>query len=85
MEDLRAAFGRRVRDLRKELGLSQEALAERAQLHWTYVSAVERGLRTPGLDVIGRLATALRVTPAELFGPLTGKYRLRVRSRRSGR
>ena len=79
MEDLRVAFGKRVRELRKELGLSQEALAERAHLHWTYVSAVERGLRTPGLDVIGRLATALKVSPAELFSSFTGKYWLRVR------
>ena len=79
MEDLRAAFGRRIRELRHAQELSQEALAERARLHWTYVSAVERGLRTPGLDVIGRLATALAVSPSELFAPLTGKYRTRVR------
>jgi transcriptional regulator with XRE-family HTH domain len=79
VEDLRAAFGRRVRELRTERLFWQEALAERAHLHWTYVSAVERGQRTPGLDVIGRLATALGVSPAELFRPLTGKYRARVR------
>lgn len=83
MDDLRAAFGRRVRELRNERKLSQEALAERARLHWTYVSAVERGLRTPGLDVIGRLAAALKVSPSELFRPLTGKYRQRVRRTRS--
>jgi transcriptional regulator with XRE-family HTH domain len=75
VEDLRAAFGKRVRELRKERGLSQEALAERASLHWTYVSGVERGLRSPGLDVIGRLAAALRVSPAELFQPINGRYR----------
>lgn len=73
------AFGRRVRDLRKQLGLSQEALAERAGLHWTYVSGVERGIRTPGLDVIGRLAMGLKVSPSELFSPLTGRYRHRRR------
>ncbi|HUQ98802.1 MAG TPA: helix-turn-helix transcriptional regulator [Gemmatimonadaceae bacterium] len=82
MEDLRAAFGQRIRDLRTARKLSQEALAERARLHWTYVSAVERGQRTPGLDVIGRLAGALRMSPAELFRPLTGKYRARVRKSR---
>lgn len=79
MEDLRAAFGKRVRELRLESKLSQEALAERAALHWTYVSGVERGLRTPGLDVIGRLAAALRVSPAELFRPLSGRFRTRIR------
>jgi transcriptional regulator with XRE-family HTH domain len=78
-EDLRLAFGRRVRELRRSLGLSQEALAERAHLHWTYISGVERGIRTPGLDVIGRLSAALRVSPAELFAPLTAKYRSRIR------
>ena len=79
MEDLRIAFGRRVRELRRGLGLSQEALAERAHLHWTYVSGVERGLRTPGLDVIGRLALSLGMSPSELFHPLTGRYRVRLR------
>ena len=84
VEDLRVAFGNQVRKLRNELGISQEALAERAHLHWTYVSGVERGLRTPGLDVIGRLATALRVSPAQLFEPLSGKYRVRLRTTRLG-
>jgi transcriptional regulator with XRE-family HTH domain len=79
VEDLRRAFGRRVRELRKQSGLSQEQLAERAGLHWTYVSGVERGLRTPGLDVIGRLAQGLGVSPAELFASLTGRYRARTR------
>jgi transcriptional regulator with XRE-family HTH domain len=79
VEDLRAAFGRRIRELRQERRFSQEALAERAHLHWTYVSSVERGLRTPGLDVIGRLAAALRVSPSELFRPFTDKYFVRLR------
>jgi transcriptional regulator with XRE-family HTH domain len=79
VEDLRAAFGKRIRELRLALELSQEALAERAQLHWTYISGVERGVRTPGLDVIGRLAAALKVTPSELFAPLSGRYRKRLR------
>jgi transcriptional regulator with XRE-family HTH domain len=80
VDDLRGAFGRRIRELRKDKGLSQEALAERAGLHWTYVSGVERGLRTPGLDVIGRLATALGLSPAELFATLTGRYRAKTRT-----
>lgn len=67
MEDLRPAFGARVRKLRTGLGLSQEALAERAELHWTYVSGVERGVRNPGLNTVGRLARALEVTPADLL------------------
>jgi transcriptional regulator with XRE-family HTH domain len=65
--DLRPAFGARVRRLRLARSLSQEALAERAELHWTYVSGVERGVRNPGLNTIGRLARALGVTPARLL------------------
>lgn len=39
--------------------MSQEAVAERAGLHCTFVSGVERGVRNPGLNTIGRLAEAL--------------------------
>src|SRR5688572_22189122 len=70
VEDLRVAFGRRVRAIRQERELSQETLAERAGLHWTYISGVERGQRAPSLDVLGRIANGLAVTPAELFAPL---------------
>lgn len=63
----RRAFGRRVRALRLEAGISQEALAERAGLHRTYVSSVERGQRNVGLDNIRKLAAALGVSPAQLF------------------
>jgi len=65
--DLRAAFGRRVRELRHKMGISQEELAHRAGLHWTYVGGIERGERNPALKNIGRLARALGVTLAELF------------------
>jgi transcriptional regulator with XRE-family HTH domain len=47
--------------------LSQEALAEAAELHWTYISGVERGVRSPTLNVIGRIAKGLGVEPVELF------------------
>lgn len=63
----RLAFGRRVRALRLAAGFSQEALADRAGLHRTYVSSLERGLRNVGLDNILRLAEALQVSPATLF------------------
>jgi transcriptional regulator with XRE-family HTH domain len=49
------------------LGLSQEQLAERAGLHRTYVSSVERGQRNVGLDNILDLAAALEVPAARLF------------------
>ncbi|MGH8873529.1 MAG: helix-turn-helix domain-containing protein [Acidimicrobiia bacterium] len=68
----RLAFGRRVRRLREQRGLSQEALAELAGLHRTYVSSVERGQRNVSLDNILRLASALDVTAPSLLEDLGG-------------
>ena len=65
--DVRKAFGQRVRILRKQRGYSQEALAERADLHFTYVSSVERGERNISLINITRLARALKVSAAALL------------------
>ena len=64
--DVRRKLGSNVQRLRHELGQSQEELAERAGLHRTYVSGVERGVRNPTLTVIDRLARALGVTVATL-------------------
>jgi two-component system, response regulator len=60
-------FGASVRGLRNHLGISQEALAERANLHRTYVSDVERGSRNVSLENIERLAQALDVSVSALF------------------
>lgn len=65
----RAAFGDRVRALRRAKGISQEDLAVMTGLHRTYVSSLERGQRNVGLDNILRLAAALEVRPAALFEP----------------
>jgi transcriptional regulator with XRE-family HTH domain len=58
-----------MRRLRLLAGLSQEALAERAGLHRTYVSSIERGERNITLENIFRLAEALGADPRELFAP----------------
>lgn len=56
-----------LRRLRENLGLSQEALADRASLHRTYVGSVERGERNISIDNIERLAHALGVSAASLL------------------
>ena len=56
-----------IRRLRKERGLSQEALAERADLAADYVGFIERGENVPTLTVILKLARALKVTPSDLL------------------
>lgn len=65
--DVKKSFGETVKKLRNGLGLSQEVLAERADLHRTYISDVERGSRNLSLENIERLAQALEVTIATLF------------------
>jgi transcriptional regulator with XRE-family HTH domain len=65
--DLRKLVGRNVRRLREERGLSQEELSFEAELHRTYISGVERGVRNPTVLVLGELARALKVTPDVLL------------------
>ena len=64
--DIRVRFGRRLRELRKARGLSQEELAFRAGLHRTYVSSAERGERNVALINLERLAKALAVDMCDL-------------------
>ena len=66
----RKIFAQNVRAKRAALGLSQEALADRARLHRTYVGSIERAERNVSIDNIEKLATALGTTPAVLLaGP----------------
>ena len=65
--DPRATFGKHVRKLRLDRGLSQENLAELADLHRNYVGGVERGERNIAIISIVRLAHALKVKPAKLL------------------
>jgi transcriptional regulator with XRE-family HTH domain len=55
-------FGLAVRQKRMALGLTQENLAERAKLHPTYISMVERGVRNPTLEASAQIAKALQIS-----------------------
>jgi transcriptional regulator with XRE-family HTH domain len=61
------AFGILLQEARKSKGLSQEKLAELSDLHRTYISDLERGLRNPTLSTIVSLANALETTVSELL------------------
>jgi transcriptional regulator with XRE-family HTH domain len=69
MQDIRKRFGARIRKLRTDRGLSQEALADLAGLHRTYIGSVERGEQNLSLLNIERIAATLGVSLAELFKP----------------
>ena len=64
---LQGRFGRRLRELRRERGLSQSTLAERADITPEHVSRIERGVVSPSLEVMDRLAEALGVELKALF------------------
>lgn len=60
-------FGQNLAVARKRTGMSQEALAFRAELHRTEIGLLERGERTPRIDTLVKLAAATDHTPAELL------------------
>lgn len=64
---VRNRFGKRVRELRKLKGWSQEELADKAGLHRTYVGTIERGEQNVSIDNIERLAKTLGVSLESLF------------------
>ncbi|QEL17657.1 helix-turn-helix domain-containing protein [Limnoglobus roseus] len=66
--DIRERFGFAVKARREELGLTQEDLAAAARIHRTYLSDVERGTRNLSLVNVERLAAALDLSLAALFG-----------------
>lgn len=65
--DIKKRFGKAIRRRRREIDLSQEALAEKTQLHRTYISNIERGIQNPSLENIEKLAKALDISISSLF------------------
>lgn len=65
--EIRMKFGKTLRRLRKNQGVSQEAFADRCDLHRTYISDVERGERNISLENIEKIAKVLNIQISELF------------------
>ena len=61
-----ALLGKEIARLRKRNGLSQEELGFRAEVHRTYISQLERGLKSPTLSVILKLSRALKASASNL-------------------
>lgn len=66
-DQIKPLFGQRVRVLRLQQGMSQEAFADKCGLDRTYISGIERGVRNPTLEVINIIANGLNVELDTLF------------------
>lgn len=68
MENIRLKMGKRIKELRKKGGYTQDKLSEVAEIDYKYIQRIE-GKNPPSLkiDTIGKLAKALKVKPAELL------------------
>ncbi|MCF6302158.1 MAG: helix-turn-helix transcriptional regulator [Devosiaceae bacterium] len=65
--EIRKTFAANLKRYRKAKGLSQEDLAHRAELDRTYISALERCVYAASIDVVGRIAEVLGVSPSDLL------------------
>ncbi len=68
--DPRKPLGHAVKRQRLKLGLTQEELAEAADLHWTYISGIERGVRNVSIVNLFNIANALKVRVRDLVREL---------------
>jgi transcriptional regulator with XRE-family HTH domain len=77
--DLREIFATNLRRLRNAKGLSQDDLAYEAKVSRSYLSQIEKGVFFASLKIVGKLAAALDVEPAELLRlpPKRGKRPVR--------
>lgn len=66
-KEVNIAFGKRVAELRKKAGFSQESFAFKCDVDRTYIGTIERGEKSPTLNTIDKIAQALGITKSELF------------------
>ena len=65
--DIQKQVGKNLARIRKEKGFSQESLAFECELHRTYISGIERGIRNPSILILDKIAKALKVEPKEFL------------------
>jgi len=71
MEPLAMVFGRRLKELRRAKGLTQEELGRMVKLDYKFIGAIERGVKTSSFQTIEKLTHALGVEYYQLFIPST--------------
>ncbi|WP_405158500.1 helix-turn-helix domain-containing protein [Paenibacillus sp. FSL H8-0283] len=67
MSEFSIAVGNRIRALRKQRGWTQEQLAEKANLHYSYLSSLERGGRNMSLESLGKIIEAFEINPIQIL------------------
>ncbi len=69
MKGLRKIIGIKIRELRKGCGLSQEAFAEKINLHPSFVGLLERGVKNPSLETLLKISTSFDVPLSDFLNP----------------
>jgi transcriptional regulator with XRE-family HTH domain len=70
VSDPRKPLGKAIKKYRLKASLTQEQLAEKADLHWTYISGIERGIRNVSIVKLAKIAAGLRVRIRDLVDEL---------------
>lgn len=65
--DINKIFGKKVAEMRKMQHLSQEELADRCNIHRTYIGSIERGEKSPTLNTVEKIANGLNVEISIIF------------------
>lgn len=73
MSDISKILGKRIRNYRTAMGLSQEKLAELSGCHHTYIGQIERGEKNATIESIQKIASALNISLSKLFEKLDAK------------
>lgn len=70
MDTIKSKFGNKVREIRKNKGLSQENFAGLADIDRTYIADIENGKRNVSIVIIGKIAKAFKISISDLFSDI---------------